>query len=441
MRTPILLLTLSLFTLFSLVSPVSPGGRADSQEEFDRRVTPVVEVVRKVGPAVVNIAATHDIPVRDPFYSWLYGSTQTSRSLGSGVVIDPDGYVVTNAHVVQGGDWQVNIKVGSSEPTGAEIIWIDKGNDLALLKIAGRGPFPHVELGTSSDIMIGETVLALGNPYGFDNTVSQGIVSATNRTLATPTGASFVDFIQTDAALHPGNSGGPLANINGDLIGINTLVQSGTEAIGFAIPIDRVRKILLERLSNFAVIRGVYLGARVSPGERDEARVHFVERGSPADLAGLRQGDVIRSLDDQAVDGVFDFNKRMLETAPGQTIALALERGPDRLEQVEVRLGVHSQNPEEILWQRLGMRVTDRDRLNRKFKGVMVLEVQPDGPADRIGLAARDFLYRLGGREIESFESFYYAVTESTEEWLQLDVIRGREQYQGEITLRALREG
>ena len=426
--------------LFLTWSALVAGSSFGQSEAFARRVTPVVEVVRRVGPAVVNIAATHDVQIRDPFYAWLQGGTQSSRSLGSGVVIDPDGYVVTNAHVVQGAEWQVTIKLGLSEPTGAEIIWIDKGNDLALLKIEGPGPFPFVEMGTSSDIMIGETVLALGNPYGFDNTVSQGIVSATNRTLSTPTGASFVDFIQTDAALHPGNSGGPLSNINGDLIGINTLVQSGTEAIGFAIPIDRVRKILLERLTNFAVIRGVYLGARVSADELGQAQVQYVERDSPADLAGLRPGDVIRSLDRRAVDGVFAFNKHMLDTQPGQTITLSLERASEEREQVELKLGTYSQNPEEILWQRLGLQVTDRDSFNRQFKGVMVLRVQKDGPADETGLVRGDVLYRLEDHEIESFESFYYAITESTEEWLKLDVIRGRGHYEGQIELRPLRE-
>ena len=423
-----------------LLPTLLPQQAVAQTPELDRRITPVVEVVRKVGPAVVNISATHEVQIRDPFYAWLHGSSQSSRSLGSGVVIDPDGFVVTNAHVVQGAQWQVTVKLGQSGSTEAEIIWIDKGNDLALIKIKGDGPFPFVEMGTAEDIMIGETVLALGNPYGFDNSVSQGIVSATNRTLSTPTGASFVDFIQTDAALHPGNSGGPLANINGDLIGINTMVQSGTEAIGFAIPIDRVRKVLLERLTNYAVIRGVYLGARIAPDAEQRAAIQFVERNSPAHEAGLRKGDIISSLNGRPVTRVFDFNKRMLATQPGQSITLGITRDQQEPETLELQLGTYSQDPEEILWQRIGLQVTDRDRLNRQFKGVMVHRVQKGGPGDDIGLMRGDLLYRLDGVEISSYESFYYEVTESTEERLKLHVIRGREQYEGELYLRPLRE-
>lgn len=434
---------LSLLLLALLQLSPDPGrhegdsvpARADRN---DRRITPVVQVVQQVGPAVVNISSTRDTQLQDPLFRFFYGGNTRSQSLGSGVVIDPDGYVVTNAHVVRGANGEVTVRIGNSDATAAEIIWIDQSNDLALLKIRGPGPFPSAGLGTSDDIMMGETVLALGNPYGYDNTVSQGIVSATNRALRTPTGASFVDFIQTDAALHPGNSGGPLVNINGEVIGINTMIQTGTEAIGFAIPIDRVRKILLERLTNYAQIRGIYLGARIGTEDGRLATVRYVEPESPAQQAGIRVGDEIRALDGKPVGSVFDFNKRLLEARPGQRVQIEVDR-PSGGRQIELVLGSYNRNPEDVLWQRLGLQVTDRDAYNRRFKGVMVVRVQQDGPAQETGLRRGDFLHAMDGKEIDSFESFYYAVTESTGEWLNLDVVRGREEYEGEIRPRPFR--
>ncbi len=410
---------------------------AAQSEAQKRRVTPIVEVVQRVGPAVVNISATFEAQVRDPFFHAFFGGGQRSQSLGSGVVIDPRGYVVTNGHVIQSSDSDVTVRIGKSEPVAAEVIWMDRGNDLALLQIRGGGSFPSARLGTSSDVMIGETVIALGNPYGFDNTVSQGIVSATDRALNTPTGASFVDFIQTDAGLHPGNSGGPLVNINGEVIGINTLVQTGTEAIGFAIPVDRVKRVLLERLTNYAQIRGVYLGARLAPGPAEEALVRFVEKDSPAERAGLCPGDVIRTAGGEEVATLFAFNTRMLRTQPGQELRLEVERA-GKHQELTATLEPFNTDAEDVLWQRLGLQVTDRDAYNRRYKGVHVLRVQPNGPAERTGLKRGDFIYRAAGVEIDSYESFYYTVTESTAETLAIDVIRGRERYEGEIRLRPL---
>lgn len=431
-----------LSVLTALLVPVLP---AQDDALRARRVTPIVEVVRAVGPAVVNIRSTGVTEIRDPLFRFFYGPNQRTQSLGSGVLIDPDGYVVTNAHVVQNATQEVSVTLGDgSEPTAADVIWIDPGNDLALLKVRAGGPYPWVRLAAADDVMIGETVVALGNPYGFDNTVSSGIVSATNRALRTPAGLSFVDFIQTDAALHPGNSGGPLVNINGEVIGINTMVQSGTEAIGFAIPAERVQKILLERLTNYTQINGVYFGARVRPGPAAGARVHFVEEDSPAERAGIRPGDLVRAVGDRAVATAFDFNKSMLGTRPGEQIDLELLRD-GRTVRCQVRLETYSQNPQEILWQRLGLQVTDRDPYNRRFHGVLVREVRPGGPGAEIQLARGDLIQQVNGIPVDSYESFYYAVTESTEPVLAIDVQRydpeRRENllYEGKLTVLPLR--
>jgi len=408
----------------------------ETQRRRNARVTPIVKVIQRVGPAVVNIQGTGTRKV-DPFFQMFTNQrTQTTQSLGSGVMIDPEGFVITNAHVVAQANQQVRVSYDGNDAE-ADVVWIDQVNDLALLRIQGTGPFPYVELATAEDVMIGETVVAIGNPYGHESTVSRGIVSATNRSLQTPVGTSFVDFIQTDAALHPGNSGGPLVNINGEVIGVNTLVQYGTEAIGFAIPAERVRKILLERLTNYTQINGVYLGARVRPGEKGEPRVFFVEPNSPAERKGILPGDVVRRVGDREVEDVFDFNKRMLNTAPGQTVALMIDRDGER-NQVDVVLGTYSQNPEEILWRRLGLQVADRDAYNRRFQGVLVTRVQRGGPADDIDLARGDLITSIDGVEVDSFENFYYAVTESTNDPLPVDVRRDRSRYEGDIRLRPL---
>ena len=425
-----------LFVAAGAAVAIADEALDDVERKRQARVTPIVEVVQRVGPAVVNIQGTGTREV-DPFFQMFTRQrTQTTQSLGSGVTIDPEGFVITNAHVVAQANQKVRVSFDGTEAE-ADVVWIDQVNDLALLRIRGEGPFPYVELGTAEDVMIGETVVAIGNPYGHESTVSRGIVSATNRSLQTPVGTSFVDFIQTDAALHPGNSGGPLVNINGEVIGVNTLVQYGTEAIGFAIPAERVRKILLERLTNYTQINGVYLGARIRAGVGGEPRVFFVEPNSPAERRGIRPGDVVRRVQGRAVQDVFDFNKRMLRTAPGQTVSLELDRDGER-QPIDVVLGTYSQNPEEILWRRLGLQVADRDAYNRRFQGVLVTRVQRGGPADDIDLQRGDLITRIDGVEVDSFENFYYAVTESTNAPLSVDVRRDRNRYEGEIRLRPL---
>lgn len=428
------LVYLILFLLIGAAALADPDPETDAEARRRARVTPIVEVVQQVGPAVVNIQSSGTREISDPFLRFFYGPK--TQSLGSGVVIDPEGFVVTNAHVVSQAHEEVRANFNGTEAE-ADVIWIDQVNDLALLQIRGEGPFPYIPLGTAADVMIGETVVAIGNPYGHESTVSRGIVSATNRALITPAGTSFVDFIQTDAALHPGNSGGPLVNINGELIGVNTMVQYGTEAIGFAIPADRIRKILLERLTNYTQINGVYLGARVRPNPRGEALVHFVEPNSPAELRGLRPGDVIRRVGRRDVKDVFDFNKLMLRTSPGEEISLLIDRDGET-ERFDVELGTYSQNPEEILWKRLGLQVADRDAYNRRFQGVLVVRVQRGGPAESIGLRRGDLITKIEDVAIDSFENFYYAVTEATQDDLHVDVQRGKMQYEGEIRLRPL---
>ncbi|MCZ7584559.1 MAG: trypsin-like peptidase domain-containing protein [Deltaproteobacteria bacterium] len=221
------------------------------------RVTPVVEAVRSVGPAVVNISTEQvqrgDFPVfQDPRYEKFFReffefyqqpSTRAKmeeHTLGSGVVVDPEGYILTNEHVVLGSG-RLRATLSDGRSFEARVVGTEPAKDLAVLKIDGDAPFPAARLGRSKDLMIGETVIAIGSPFGLSNTETTGVVSAMERTIRTESGRVYVDFIQTDASINPGNSGGPLLNINGEVIAVNTAVYGQAQGIGFAVPIDSAK--------------------------------------------------------------------------------------------------------------------------------------------------------------------------------------------------------
>ncbi|HXX31624.1 MAG TPA: trypsin-like peptidase domain-containing protein, partial [Myxococcaceae bacterium] len=244
-------------------------GAAPLRADVTHRHTAVVEVVQKVGPAVVFIGTEQRVDSR------LRGSTledlllgpgrsaeRSIQSLGSGVIIDPGGLIVTNNHVIRGAS-AIHVILSDGRQLEAEVVGSDAGNDLALLRVQARGPLPAAQLGTSADLMIGETVVAIGSPLGLQRTVTVGVLSATGRSFKTRT-ETFDDFLQTDAAINPGNSGGPLLNLDGEVIGINTALLTSAQGIGFAIPVDKVRRIVNE-LRSFGKVRPVWVGIGVEP--------------------------------------------------------------------------------------------------------------------------------------------------------------------------------
>ncbi|HJX28342.1 MAG TPA: trypsin-like peptidase domain-containing protein, partial [Thermoanaerobaculia bacterium] len=200
------------------------------------RRTPVVIAAEKVSPAVVNISAESMVREVDPFFGLFFGpQTRQSQSLGSGLIIDPNGIVVTNAHVIEGAS-RIQVTMLDGRELEANVLGADRDADLAVLKVDARG-LPAVPLGQSGDLMIGETVIAIGNPFGLTHTVTTGVLSARGRTVPSERGERlFTDFLQTDTSINPGNSGGPLVNILGEVIGVNTAIISGASGIGFAIP-------------------------------------------------------------------------------------------------------------------------------------------------------------------------------------------------------------
>ena len=310
-----------------------------------------VELAKSTRPAVVNVS-TRDPRASDPrtefFRRFFEGDRPTTprSSLGSGFIVSADGYVVTNNHVVSGGgDIVVKLDRGREHP--AHVVGTDPATDLALLKIEGSG-LPVLPLGNSDRLEVGEPVMAIGNPFGLDQTVTTGIVSAKERFIGS---GPYDDFIQTDASVNPGNSGGPLIDSRGAVVGINTAIFSqsgGSVGIGFAIPINLAKAVLPQLRERGTVVRG-WLGVAirpVTPHAAEEAGlpdakgavVEGVVEGSPAERAGMKKGDVIVAVGDQPVATPPDLTRRIAGTAPGTRVALTVVRDRKRV-QLAVELG------------------------------------------------------------------------------------------------------
>jgi serine protease Do len=294
-----------------------------------------VEVARGVTPAVVNISTTQRRG-RDPlgeefFRRFFEGPTPSPRaSLGSGFIVSPDGYVVTNFHVVrQGGE--IMVRLGDQREFKAELAGGDPRTDIALLKIGASG-LPVIPFGDSDQVAVGAPVMAIGNPFGLDQTVTTGIVSAKERYIGA---GPYDDFLQTDAAINPGNSGGPLVDVQGALVGINTAIFSqsgGWQGIGFATPVNLAKDVLAQLRARGKVVRG-YLGVGAMPvspevaqrsgvDEKRGAIVAEVVEGSPAARAGLKQGDVIVAFEGRPIRTPRDLTRAVAATPPGTKVTL-----------------------------------------------------------------------------------------------------------------------
>jgi serine protease Do len=264
----------AIFLGFAILMISSALARSSFVQKTDLRRTPVVEAVKKVAPAVVNISTEKIVKRRiNPFfddYGFFFGDffqnfpssrTYKRQSLGSGVLIDPKGYIITNEHVILPASKIKVVLVDGREFEG-KLIGSDSKFDLAVIKIEAESDFPAIKIGKSIDLMIGETVISIGNPFGLSHSVTTGVISALNRTIVTDEKRVYSDFIQTDASINPGNSGGPLLNILGELIGINTAIYQKAEGIGFAIPIDKARRIVDDLIQSGYVHRA-WLGIGV----------------------------------------------------------------------------------------------------------------------------------------------------------------------------------
>ncbi|MDB5926250.1 MAG: Peptidase Do [Betaproteobacteria bacterium] len=405
------------------------------------------DLVEKYGSAVVNISTTQNarnplagrappnIPEDDPFYEFFRRFMPNpgpnaprefqSQSLGSGFIITADGFVLTNAHVVEAAD-EITVKLTDKRELRAKVIGADKRTDIALLKIDATG-LPTVRFGDPNRLRVGEWVVAIGSPFGFENSVTAGIVSAKGRSLPQE---NFVPFIQTDVAVNPGNSGGPLFNLRGEVVGINSAIYSrtgGFMGLSFAIPIDVANEVVQQLKSTGRVIRG-RIGVVIQPVTREladgfglqkpqGALVNSVEKGGPAEKAGVEPGDVILKFDGKAVSSSEDLPRVVGATKPGSRVAMQIWRNKTAR---DVQVTVAELQDDRAAQQKrgakppaatpgvFGMSLTDLTEAQRKELkvegGVLVGEVQ--GVAARAGIRRGDVILAVNNQDVKSVEHF-----------------------------------
>lgn len=414
--------------------------------DSDLRRTPTVRAVEQVMPSVVNIRTETYVEVQDPYnelFRQYFGvqrrpQYQQQQSLGSGVIIDEDGYLLTNLHVVRRAS---RIQVKLSQEAGGEVYDVQpvffarEEKDVALLKIIPKKKgekFKAVKLAKDNDELLGETVIAMGNPYGFEGSVSQGILSSKQRGVAKdgePLGVA--NWLQTDASINPGNSGGPLINSRGELIGLNVAIYQEAQGspIGFAIPIREVRSALTELFTpeTFAV-NPRWFGAHIS-GSGTRLVVVSIDAGSPADKAGMQRGDIVLNVDGKKPQNFMEFSKSMRDSA-NSDFTIAVDRGGQQknLNVKLIRFG-------DLLRQKLGMDVQElTSELAQSFSsptlhvtqdtGLAVARVEKGGPADKAGLRTSQLIVQVDGQPVNSlFRIFELVALRTSGEEVQMLVL------------------
>lgn len=424
--------------------PVRGAGAAPAPDS--PRLTPVVRAVQAAAPAVVNITSTHVIEGRriSPLERFLgpdFGPgfpglndfpgqprRQKRTSLGTGVIVDGrKGLVLTNAHVIAGGD-EVMIHLLDGREYPATIKGADPDFDIALLEIKGARDLPSVRLGDSGDILPGETVIAIGNPFGFNHTVTTGVVSALGRTIRSKNGA-FTDLIQTDAAINPGNSGGPLLNLEGVLIGVNTAIDARAEGIGFAIPINKARRVM-EDLMDRGRVLPLWLGLSVEDVDGrmamalglKEARgvlVSAVFEGAPAARAGIRPGDILESINASPVRDRRDYLDILRNQTGGESLRLGLRREGRPLSLILTPAPFEDDAARALMERRWGFSTA------QTRQGLVIRKVRADGPASF--LRKGDVITAVGATRVKNMDEL-------------LQVFRS-ERMAGQILLQVFRDG
>jgi Do/DeqQ family serine protease len=436
-----------------------PGSPAEMMASF-------APVVQRVAPMVVNVYAAKVVANRnpfadDPFFRRFFDlpgqmpREQVQRSLGSGVIVDPSGLVVTNNHVIEGAD-EVKVALADKREFEAELVLKDARSDLAVLRLKGAHErLPAIEFDNSDDLQVGDLVLAIGNPFGVGQTVTHGIVSAVARTQVGITDFQF--FIQTDAAINPGNSGGALVDLRGRLAGINTAIFSrsgGSQGIGFAIPANMVRVVVTSAKSGGKAVMRPWLGAKLQDVTAEIAEslglkrpggalVANVSPGSPAARAGLKAGDLIVAVDGQVVDDPNAFDYRFATKPLGGTAQIGLLRGGKEA-RVNVALEPAPDVPRDELVIRarspfLGAKVANLSpalaeelRIDSKSEGVAVVDVPDGSAAARYGFRRGDVIVSVNEQPIAKTRDLERAAGESNRTW-NVTILRGGQRISAEF--------
>jgi Do/DeqQ family serine protease len=417
-------------------------------------------IVQRVQPAVVNVYAAKLVQNRnplldDPIFRRFFGGggqqpEQMQRSLGSGVMVDPSGLVVTNNHVIEGAD-QVKVSLSDKREFEAEIVLKDSRTDLAVLRLKdAKEKFPTLDFANSDELLVGDVVLAIGNPFGVGQTVTHGIISALARTQVGITDYQF--FIQTDAAINPGNSGGALVDMTGRLVGINTAIFSrsgGSQGIGFAIPANMVRVVVASAKSGGKAVKRPWLGARlqtVTPEIAETlglklpngALVASVTPNSPAARAGLKLSDLIVAIDGQGIDDLNAFDYRFATRPLGGTAQLDIQRNgkPVKLT-VPLETAPDTGRDEIVIKSRspfqgakvanISPAVADELHLDSNTEGVVVIDLADDATAASVGFQKGDIILAVNNQKIAKTSDLEKATRESARLW-RIIVVRGGQQ-------------
>ena len=470
-------LSLRLIRLASaVVIAAAPLAAAAQDRGVERRVPSSANelrlsyapVVQRAAPAVVNVYAAKTVTVRnplfdDPIFRRFFGvpdgrggpGEQVQRSLGSGVIVDPAGLVVTNNHVIEGAD-QVKVSLSDKREFEAEIVLKDSRSDLAVLRIKAQNErFPALEFADSDALQVGDVVLAIGNPFAVGQTVTHGIVSAVARTEIGITDYQF--FIQTDAAINPGNSGGALVDLGARLVGINTAIFSrsgGSQGIGFAIPANMVRVVVASARSGGSTVKRPWLGARlqaVTPEIADSlglkrpagALVASVAPASPAARAGLKSSDLIIAIDGQPIDDPNAFDYRFATKVIGGSARIGVVRAGKELAVTVVLEALPDTAHDELVIaspspfqgakvSNLSPALADDLRLDPSTQGVVILEVVSGSSAQRLGFQRGDLVVSVNNAKIAKTRDLERIAGQASRRW-SITILRGGQQVSVEL--------
>ncbi|MGC6444334.1 MAG: trypsin-like peptidase domain-containing protein [Rubripirellula sp.] len=383
---------------------------------FSARETPTVLAIRRASPAVVNLHGQKTVRTTAAGMAGATGpeTFKHVNGMGTGVIIDSRGYVITNYHVVEDVE-KIHVTLDDGREVTADLVAARVKNDLALVKINADEPLPTIPRGTSLDLMVGESVIAIGNAFGYVHTSTQGIISALHREVPVNEKQEYHDLIQTSAGINPGNSGGPLLNIDGEIIGINVAVRVGAQQIAFAIPIDQVIETVTEMVDQYNDSR-LTTGVRTDGGPRegDGVTVVNVSASSPANGNGLKPGDRVVRVGSHPIDDRLDYVLALLEVGPGDPLAWEVERAGERMEvalQFDASLS-HADRVAQTAWDVIGIRTqnvpeANMRRLNYRMKtkylgGLYISDVRPGSPAAKQGIMSGDVLLGIHGWQTTS---------------------------------------